>query len=316
MLAFREGKRFISTASWKLGIIKMAFGPHEGDQQWVRDWIRRHGVSTLRPRQNGCLFPDDIFKSIFLNENARLSTKFVLKGPIDNIPALVQIMARRRPGDQPLSEPMMVNLTTHICVTRPQWVNAMRPRQNGCLFPDDISKSIFMNLKCTNFDWDFTKFVLKGPVNTIPALVQIMARHRPGDEPLSEPMMVSLLTRICVNRLQYLSMRWWSLDNLGIALNLLNKSIGRTCHFSLIHISRRLYHVSGKTRFNGKILFSRNSNAVAATHICGNVYWHASWFTKACNNYTDWPIIISHSIWMADFKNFYTSSYTPWLHPK
>ena len=50
--------------------------------------------------------------------------KFVPKGPINNIPALVQIMAWRRPGDKPLSEPMMVILTTHICVTRPQWVNA------------------------------------------------------------------------------------------------------------------------------------------------------------------------------------------------
>ena len=43
-------------------------------------------------------------------------------GPVDNIPALVQIMAWRRPGDKPLSEPMMVGLLTHICVTRPQWV--------------------------------------------------------------------------------------------------------------------------------------------------------------------------------------------------
>ena len=42
---------------------------------------------------------------------------------INNIPALVQIMAWRRPGDKPLSEPMMVSLATHICVTRPQWFN-------------------------------------------------------------------------------------------------------------------------------------------------------------------------------------------------
>ena len=40
-----------------------------------------------------------------------------------NIPAMVQ-MAWRRPGDKPLSGPMMVNLLTHICVTRPQWINA------------------------------------------------------------------------------------------------------------------------------------------------------------------------------------------------
>ena len=32
----------------------------------------------------------------------------------------------RRPGDKPLSEPMMVTLLTHICVTRPQWVNYMK----------------------------------------------------------------------------------------------------------------------------------------------------------------------------------------------
>ena len=44
----------------------------------------------------------------------------VPKGLISNIPALVQIMAWRRPGVKPLSEPMMVNLLTHICVTRPQ----------------------------------------------------------------------------------------------------------------------------------------------------------------------------------------------------
>ena len=53
-----------------------------------------------------------------------ISLKFVPKGPINNIPALVQIMAWRRPGDKPISEPMMVSLLTHICVTRPQWVNS------------------------------------------------------------------------------------------------------------------------------------------------------------------------------------------------
>ena len=38
------------------------------------------------------------------------SLKFVPKGPINNIPALVQIMAWRRPGDKPLSEPMSLSL--------------------------------------------------------------------------------------------------------------------------------------------------------------------------------------------------------------
>ena len=34
------------------------------------------------------------------------------------------------------------------------------------------------------------KFVPMGPSNNNPALVQIMARHRTDDKPLSEPMMV------------------------------------------------------------------------------------------------------------------------------
>ena len=84
-------------------------------------------LSILRPRQNGRHFPDDIFKRISLNENVwitiKISLKFVPKGPINNIPALVQIMAWRRLGDKPLSEPMLVSLLMHICVTRPQWVN-------------------------------------------------------------------------------------------------------------------------------------------------------------------------------------------------
>ena len=36
-----------------------------------------------------------------------ISLNFVLKGQINNIPSLVQIMAGRRPGEKPLSEPMI-----------------------------------------------------------------------------------------------------------------------------------------------------------------------------------------------------------------
>ena len=83
-------------------------------------------VNTLRPRQNGRHFPDDILKWIFFNENVwisiAISLQFVPKGQINNILALVQMMAWRRPGDKPLSEPMMVSLLTHTCITPPQWV--------------------------------------------------------------------------------------------------------------------------------------------------------------------------------------------------
>ena len=46
-----------------------------------------------------------------------------LRVQLTMFPALVQIMAWRPSGDKPLSEPMMVSSLTHICVTRPQWVN-------------------------------------------------------------------------------------------------------------------------------------------------------------------------------------------------
>ena len=57
-------------------------------------------INKLRSGLDGCQYHDDIFKYILLNENIwnsiEISLKFVLKGPIDNIPALVQIMAWRR----------------------------------------------------------------------------------------------------------------------------------------------------------------------------------------------------------------------------
>ena len=104
------------------------------------DIPRGQWVNTLRPRQDGRHFPDDIFKCIFFNENVwiliKISLKFNSKGPVINIPSLVQIMAWRLLGDKPLSEPMIVRLSTHICVTRPQWVNIYNltnPNNKKCL---------------------------------------------------------------------------------------------------------------------------------------------------------------------------------------
>ena len=56
--------------------------------------------TTLRPRQNGRHFPDDIFNCILLTENVyisiKISLKFVRKGQIKKNPAMIQIMAWRR----------------------------------------------------------------------------------------------------------------------------------------------------------------------------------------------------------------------------
>ena len=66
-------------------------------------------LNILRPRQDDHHFSDYILKWICLNENVsisiKISLKFVPKGVMNNIPALVQIMAWHRLGDKPLSEP-------------------------------------------------------------------------------------------------------------------------------------------------------------------------------------------------------------------
>ena len=53
----------------------------------------------------------DIFKSIFLKENDIISIqillKFVTRTPIDNTPALVQVMAGRQTGEKPSPESLM-----------------------------------------------------------------------------------------------------------------------------------------------------------------------------------------------------------------
>ena len=95
--------------------------------QTLHPWDNKPWLNPLKLRQNGRHFANDTLNRICMNENVRIlikiSLKFAPKGSINNIPALVQIMAWRRPGDKPLSKPMMVSLLTHICVTRPQWVN-------------------------------------------------------------------------------------------------------------------------------------------------------------------------------------------------
>ena len=151
--------------------------------------------------QNGYHFSDDTFKRIFFNGNVKISIKFSLKfvpkGPINNIPVLVQIMAWRRPGDKSLSEPIMVWLPTHICFTRPQWVNTW------CKMAASLQTSFsntFPEMKIFIFWFEFIlRLAPKRSIDNEPALVHIMAWNRPGDKPLSEPCMVSLLSHIWID---------------------------------------------------------------------------------------------------------------------
>ena len=98
--------------------------------------------NTMRPRQNCCRCADNIFKCLFSKENAWISNEMSLKGPINNIPALVLIMAWHRPGDTPLYEPVMVSSLTNICVTRPQWVKYSRIRGHNDVIMSALASQI------------------------------------------------------------------------------------------------------------------------------------------------------------------------------
>ena len=150
------------------------------------------------------------FKCIFLNETVgisiKISPKFVPKGPINNIPALVQVMAWRLPGDKPLSEPMMVSSL------RPQWVNT-KMKKKTIIPANDISigwKDHLVSAFVTKTPWNligYKDIVL--PVEKIPLWIEdilistmripeLVERHFIWNQPLTKIIPHITGTRFCV----------------------------------------------------------------------------------------------------------------------
>ena len=94
---------------------------------YLNQCFKIQGHQQIEAETKWTLFRRRHFQMHFLNENVwipiKISLKFVPRGPINKIPALVQIMAWRRPGDKPLSGSMVVRLPTHIIITPPQSLN-------------------------------------------------------------------------------------------------------------------------------------------------------------------------------------------------
>ena len=125
-----------------------------------------------------------------------------------------------------LCQRMPLCLSPHINNAPNVCINALRPRQNDRQFPCGIFKCIFFNENIWIFIKMSLKFIPKGPINSIPALVQIMAWRRSSDKPLFKRMMASLLMYICITRSQrvnavnvtcILCFKWtgWSTAHLG-----------------------------------------------------------------------------------------------------
>ena len=130
-------------------LVELWYWKQSQSDRWWKSHEIYFPIKALRQRQNGHHFADNIFKCISSNDNAwislTISLKFVSKVGINNIPALVQIMAWRRPCDKPLPEPTMVSLLMHICFTRPQWVKA-RTKWGG--FTDIFNWIFFKEYTC------------------------------------------------------------------------------------------------------------------------------------------------------------------------
>ena len=169
-------------------------------------------------------FRQIIFKLILVIEGWSISCEIAIRWmPLDltdDESTLVQVMAWCRQATSHYLNQCWPNSMPPYGVTRPQWVNTLSLRQNGRHFAEDIFKCIFLNenvwiLISISLKYMFPKY----PINIIPALVQIMACSLSGGRPLSEPMLVSLLTYICVtwphwvNSLAPSDAIWHSLGN-------------------------------------------------------------------------------------------------------
>ena len=128
---------------------------------------------------------DAIFKCISMNEYFLIvhiiSLIYVTWGLIDNMAALVQIMAWHRTGTKPLSEVMLV-----CCTDVYMSLSLIKAEANQPPFCKHFQMKMFEFR--LNFHWSlFLKF-------------QMTSWRRPSDKPLSEPMMARLPTHICVTR--------------------------------------------------------------------------------------------------------------------
>ena len=162
------------------------------------DATHTDSVNSLAPVRFQFNFRKVIFKLTLMNGGWGMSYEIAVRWmPLDltdDKSTLVQVMAWCRQATSHYLSQCWPRSMSPNGVTRPQWVNTLRLRQNGRHFADDFFRCIFFKENtCISINISL-KFVPKSHINTILALVLIMAWRRPGDTPLSESMIVSLLT--------------------------------------------------------------------------------------------------------------------------
>ena len=94
----------------------------ENERWMLGDVIDHVGIYGSRVAEGLSAFNVGLVVNANMWIQITISLKFVPKCQIDNITALVQIVAWHLPSDKPLFEPMIVSSLMHRCVTWPQWV--------------------------------------------------------------------------------------------------------------------------------------------------------------------------------------------------
>ena len=142
---------------------------------------------------------------------------------------------------------------------------------------DDIFKCILVNENVWIPIKISLKFVPKRPINIIPAMFQIMAWRRPGDKPLSEAMLVSLPTHICVTRPQWVKSFMFHLHNRMPQMNM-DSSVGTLAWPAdlLVHLNpaHKLLSVSQATTN-----ITRNVLSMQTLQITNNIFRQTSNYT-------------------------------------
>ena len=157
--------------------------------------------------------------------------------------------------------------------------NTLRPRQNGRYFPDDtfLNGNVWIWIKIS------LKFVPKGLINYITSLVQIMAWHRSGDKPLSEPIMVSLMTQYydsSTRRLNIFANKFFrtSCLNISVAENrtgifsVILAGISNDIHFKVLDEIAYLFPNS-----NGVTIEVLEWISIFTSHFTGHVITYPYW---------------------------------------
>ena len=97
----------------------------EWEPWWMLDephtWGLKHHINTLRSRKNATISQTTFSNAFSLMKMFEFCLRF--HWSLSNWQySLSLIMAWHWPGDKPLSEPMMVGLLKHICITGLHWV--------------------------------------------------------------------------------------------------------------------------------------------------------------------------------------------------